>query len=75
MLAVSVDLHRDVVSVAKRVEISRLHGAANAEVERKIQDERPCFASDPRSLILRAVVDDQCVDEAQLQNLGHDRGH
>ena len=41
VLAVAVDLHRALVAVVERVPEAGVHGAADAEVERQVDDRTP----------------------------------
>ena len=62
VLAVAVDAHGDVVAVLEREPEARLHGAADAEVERQAQHVRALRRGDVRRAIGRAVVDDDDVE-------------
>ena len=87
MLAVAVDLHRDVVALRKRVLVTRLHGAADAEVEGVADDRRALRLRLGDGVVDGPVVDDQHVparllsldvtndpsDHALLVVGGHDR--
>ena len=62
VLAVAVHLDHVVVAVVERVEEARLHGAADAEVERVAQDARARVLRDALGVVGRAVVDHEHVE-------------
>ena len=62
MLAVAVDLDGDVVAALEREAVPRLHGTADAEVERQPQHVRAAVGGHARRAVGRAVVDDDDVE-------------
>ena len=66
MLAVAVDLDHVVVAVLQRVDEARLHGAADAEVERRRRTRAPARSAHCAVCVGRAVVDDEDVELGRL---------
>ena len=62
VLAVAVELHRDLVAVLLRVHVSGLHGAADPEVERQADDLRTGGRCCPAGPVGGAVVDHEHVE-------------
>ena len=62
MLAVAVHLDHVVVAVLQRVEEARLHGPADPQVERVVQDARTGVLRDPARVVGRPVVDHEHVE-------------
>ena len=74
VLPVAVDLHGNVEATLKRVEVARLHRAADPEVERKSQHLGSGFEGPLRRLVRRAVVDDHHLEVwVEASDLGDDR--
>ena len=69
MLAVGVDLHRDVVAVAQRVAVAGAHGAADAEVEGQPAHQRAGGRGPLGGGVAGAVVDDEDVDAGQAARI------
>jgi hypothetical protein len=76
VLAVAVDLNRDIESARTRVLVARLYGPSDPDVVREPNDLRPLSAGDRSSGIGRAVVDDDDLDlgvgDANLVDHGGD---
>ena len=66
VLAVAVDLDRDVVAALQRVIGTRLHGAADAEVEGMAQDLGAGGAGAVGGVVGGAVVDDDDVEVGRV---------
>ena len=62
MLAVTVDLHREVVTVLEGEPVTGLHGTPDPEVERKAENVGAPVSGDSCGPIGRAVVDDDDVE-------------
>jgi len=61
MLPVAVDLSGNLVSMLASPQISRLDGAADAEVDGQRQDQCPRFSSDRCGRVGRPIIDDADV--------------
>ena len=89
VLTVAVEPHRQLVAVREGVLETRLHGAADPEVEREDDHRRPVGRGDGRRGVRRPVVDhddverrvegpdlvDDVADRPLLVVGGHDRDH
>ena len=73
MLAVAVDLDRDVVVVAQRVLVARLDRAADSQVVGVADDDRALGLGLGGGRVVGAVVDDQDVEPRRLAvDVAHD---
>ena len=76
-MSITVDLHDDVVSLAKRVPVPGPHGAAHAKCEGQVTDDRTSVARDSGRPVRGTVVNDEHVDvladAADLRDHGTDR--
>ena len=74
VLAVAVDLREEVIAVLARVHEAGLHGAADTQVERQLEDLRAGFEREHCRGVGRAVVDHQRVEAGRaLPQRFHDR--
>jgi len=87
VLAVAVDLHGHVIALLERIDVTALHGAADAHVEGQAQHLRRGRPGVRGGAVARAVVDDEHVevrraapdllhgarDDLALVEGGHDR--
>ncbi len=76
MLAVSIELHGNIVAVRIGEFVAGLHRAANAEVLAKVDVRRADVAQDFGRVVRGAIVDDQVVVGQLLELRGYacDRG-
>jgi hypothetical protein len=66
MLAISIELHRDIVGVPLRKTIPCLDSSADAKIERQIQDLYTQIVCDPGRSITGPVVNNQHIRLGRL---------